>query len=203
MALKAKVSKFFEDAQRAKEERKEKKSAIKAKRRHELGAKYFGKHFQPAKDWVKNHPLPSARVLFSNVGPSSTRQRPLSDLVHEYCSSPAPVSPALETKSKDQPTLSALVESTQKVVSPPPNSTSAVNTSPTSSNSTTLTPAKSLSRTQKRKAKIRAHIAANPDEFRSTRRQRKSVDRIVYDIKGIVHKHRNAARTHSTSTKTQ
>lgn len=75
-AQKNQVVAFPENYEELKEYAAERRAEKKAAERHAIGAKFFGKHYQPHKDWVKHHPLPSPRELFSDVRPTSTLLSP-------------------------------------------------------------------------------------------------------------------------------
>lgn len=244
--LKKKVQYFYEDIQKKREEAAEKKTASKAARRHAVGNKFFEKHFDPSSEWVKNHPLPPAKDLFSNIRPSSTRNGTLSELVRAayvpevslVCSNDNQVESELDTAGAaggshsidtivtplikneqqeiedNQSTSLRRVQSSENIENFPTSyTTSASNESPSSSQagsevksreenqpfSTSLildtittaprTETQKLTRTQKRKQKYREFYAANPEATKLSRKEQKSVNKLVNEIRAIIKKH--------------
>lgn len=70
--VKRQAEQFYIDAERRREEKSNRRAEKKAAARHAVGAKFFGKDYQPHADWVRQNPLPSAHELFSDVRPTST-----------------------------------------------------------------------------------------------------------------------------------
>lgn len=192
--LKRKAAEFAKDVE-------EKKAEKRARERHAIGAKFFGKHYDPAAEWVKNHPLPSAKVLFNTVGPSSTIHQPLSLSVQQYCSidTDAHTDVAIQVESslassQTQPSLE-IKQSPAKSPELPERtkSDSTVSQPPKSSHPPTISKQTpkigKLTRTQLRKQKIRAKLAANPDLPRLSRRERKSANKVAHELADIFRKH--------------
>lgn len=185
--LKQQAARFQEDYL----ERKAKKAAEK---RHNKGQKFFGKHWQPAENWVKKYPLPSAKILFSNVGPSSPHTETLSLSVQRYCSQQPSTSQVTAIESfveeivpnrESEPTLSSSIDTQTTSIATNPTETSIPLPSVSKQTEHTV----KLTRTQRRKQKLREKFAANPELTRLSRRDRKAANKVAHELADIFRKH--------------